>query len=120
MAKKKKKSKAKKRPSHEAAQTADETLARDAEGSGEEEEEEEEDHEDDADEPEPEPAAAAKPARTEKPTVNLRGRARHAPEVDPLIPSPDGPRVSNKGGLIFVLVVLALMGLAIAAQFAMG
>lgn len=69
-------------------------------------------------------AQASQPAKkAKKGAPKIRGRARSVagstPEFDPNMPNPDGPRVSNKGGLVFVAIVLALIGLAIAAQFTM-
>ena len=66
--------------------------------------------------------AASAPARKRK---GLKGRARKTRQ-DPdaaakeVIPSPDGPRVSNHGGLVFVVVILGLIGVAIVAQFIVG
>jgi len=131
MAKKKRKAKGKNRPAGAASAASDADRASAAGGDDAEEDEAEghADEESDAGESDDDAAAedgdvaAAKQSRAEKATVRLRGSAKgrpRPPDVDPNIPSPDGPRVSNKGGLIFVMIILALMGLAIAAQFTIG
>lgn len=54
-----------------------------------------------------------------EPAPKTSGRAKkpQPPSVDPNLPRPDGPRVSNRGGLVFVAVILGLIGLAIGVQF---
>ncbi|MFW6051556.1 MAG: hypothetical protein ACODAU_10295 [Myxococcota bacterium] len=39
---------------------------------------------------------------------------------DPNLPRPDGDQVSQKGGLVFLVVILGLVGVAVAAQFLTG
>ena len=129
MAKKKRKSKGKKKGTSSATAEEEAVAASESEGSDEDAEasaddEDDEDaadgYDDAEDEADEEEVAAAprKAGRAEKATVNIRPGATAA--QNPLIPSPDGPRVSHKGGLIFVAIVAGLMGLAIAAQFVMG
>ncbi|MEM7449212.1 MAG: hypothetical protein AAF355_13305 [Myxococcota bacterium] len=60
----------------------------------------------------PEPGAASK-AQSQSPNDRRVGLA-----VDPNLPRPDGPRVSEHGGLYFVGTIFALIVLAIIAQVA--
>lgn len=122
MAKKKRKPKGKKKGTAPGAQAS---SVKDGAARTEEEASEEEASEEEA----PEEAAAAEEAEEESPAEKkppkaskIRGRAARAgaPDVDPNLPRPDGEKVSNKGGLIFVAIVLGLIGVAIAAQFTMG
>ncbi len=115
MAKKKKKAKTK-----PAAAASEEAVTEETSAEAGEEEEGDEGAAQASDDEQQEAVAQEK----ERPRIEGRGRSRGAPAgaagVDPLIPSPDGPRVSSKGGLVFVAVILALVVLAIVAQFTIG
>lgn len=126
MAKKKKAKSKKKRPVSPVAgeeAVTEEPSGEELEASGEEEPE---GADEDGDEGEAiaEEEAAAAAAAAPAPKAKIRGRGKRGapvdPEHNPNIPSPEGPRVSSKGGLVFVAIIIALMGLAIGLQFVIG
>lgn len=122
MAKGKKKKTRKKRPAKPAPEELDqerdddeleadddaEAAADDADAAGDDPDE----AEDEPDEPAPRPARKGKKRR--------RRAEGAAPSVDPNLPRPDGENVSHNGGLYFVGTILALIALAVVAQFLLG
>jgi len=102
----KKKSKGKKKRASATSDGAHEAGAAAADAETVDDDEQSEDS--DGDEGSGEPESAARKAQQDPGAI-----------IDSTIPRPDGRR-SDKGGLIFVLVILGLVALAIVAQLFMG